>query len=136
MNIETLKTDLRRAEGEASKPYRDGVGKLTIGVGRNLDDIGISSAEAGVLLDNDVGRAVAGLDRALPWGRGLTEARQRALAEMAFNLGLPRLLGFQGMLAALEAGDHAAAAAEALDSRWAGQVGARARRIAAMIREG
>lgn len=136
MDLATLKAELRRDEGVRLKPYRDAVGKLTIGVGRNLDDVGITAAEAGLLLDADVARAAADLDRALPWWRRLTEARQRALLNMAFNLGLPRLLGFEGMLAALAAGDPVRAAAEALDSRWARQVGERAQRVARMIREG
>ena len=136
MDLATLKAELRRDEGVRLKPYRDAVGKLTIGVGRNLDDVGITAAEAELLLDADVGRAAADLDRTLPWWRRLTEARQRALLNMAFNLGLPRLLGFEGMLAALAAGDPVRAAAEALDRRWARQVGERAQRIARMIREG
>ena len=40
--IEQLKLD----EGVKLKPYRDTAGKLTIGVGRNLDDAGISPTEA------------------------------------------------------------------------------------------
>lgn len=136
MNIDLMKFELRRDEGVRLKPYRDTVGKLTLGVGRNIDDVGITSEEADYLLENDIGRAMAELDRALPWWRGLSEARQRALLNMAFNLGLSRLLGFRGMLGALQAGDWGRAAAEALNSRWAGQVGARAQRLAEMIREG
>jgi len=49
------------------KPYRDSVGKLTIGVGRNLDDVGISAEEADVLLANDIAKAQAELKQALPW---------------------------------------------------------------------
>lgn len=131
-----IAAELRRDEGVRLKPYRCSAGRLSIGVGRNLDDVGISAAEAELLLDNDIARAATDLDRALPWWRGLSEGRQRALVNMAFNLGLPRLLGFSAMLAALRAGDYARAAAEALNSRWAGQVGARAARVAAMIREG
>ncbi len=136
MEIAAIKAELRRDEGLRLKPYRDTGGRLTLGVGRNLDDVGITAEEADYLLENDVGRALAGLDRALPWWRGLSARRQRALVNMAFNLGLPRLLGFSAMLAALRAGDYPAAAREALDSRWAGQVGARAARVAAMLREG
>lgn len=133
--IDALKADLVRDEGLRLKPYRDTVGKLTIGVGRNLDDVGISDAEAGHLLGNDISGVLADLDRALPWWRGLSEARQRALANMCFNLGLTRLQGFKKMLAALEAGDWPAAAREALDSKWARQVGARATRIAEAFAE-
>lgn len=136
MNIDLMKFELRRDEGVRLKPYRDTVGKLTLGVGRNLDDVGITSEEADYLLENDIGRAAADLDRNLPWWRGLSEARQRAILNMAFNLGLPRLLGFGNMIHALHSGEYDRAAAEALDSRWARQVGARAQRIAEMFREG
>lgn len=136
MNDPAIKADLLRDEGLRLKPYRDSVGKLSIGIGRNLDDVGISAAEAEVLLETDIAHAAADLDRALPWWRGLSEARQRALLNMAFNLGLPRLLGFTAMLADLERGDFAAAAREAVDSRWARQVGARAQRIAMLLAEG
>ena len=136
MDIDAIKADLRRDEGLRLKPYRDSVGKLTIGIGRNLDDAGITEAEADQLLGNDIARAVADLDRALPWWRRLSPMRRRALLNMAFNLGLPRLLGFKGMLADLERGDFEGAAREAIDSRWARQTGARAQRIAMMLAEG
>ena len=88
------------------------------------------------MLESDIAHAAADLDRALPWWRGLSEARRRALLNMAFNLGLPRLLGFTAMLADLESGDFAGAARETIDSRWARQVGARAQRIATLLAEG
>ena len=66
----------------------------------------------------------------------MSDGRQRALANMAFNLGMPTLQRFSRMLRALEAGEYEAAAREALDSRWARQVGARAERIAELFREG
>jgi lysozyme len=131
-----LRADLIRDEGLRLKPYRCTAGKLTIGIGRNLDDVGISREEAETLLDHDIAALTADFDRALPWWRGLSEARQRGLVNMGINLGLPRLLGFRRMLAALERGEFATAAAQALDSTWATQVGARAQRIAALIRQG
>lgn len=126
--------DLKRDEGLRLKPYLDTVGKTTIGYGRNLDDVGISEPEAAILLDHDIRRSLAYLDRALPWWRGLPAPSQRGLTNMAFNLG-PRLLSFKLMLAALLAGDGSRAADEALDSKWAGQVGKeRSERIAALYR--
>ena len=136
MDMDALKGDLARDEGCRLKPYRDTEGLLTIGVGRNLDDVGITSEEAYHLLESDIGWVMADLDRNAPWWRHLSEPRQRALVNMAFNLGWPRLSGFRNMLAALQAGDFERAAAEALDSKWARQVGARAARIANVIREG
>lgn len=123
-------------EGLRLKPYQDTVGKLTIGVGRNLDDKGISMHEAMLMLDHDIEAVEDDLDRRLPWWRGLTEARQLVLADMCFNLGIDRLLGFKNTLAAIHAGDYEAAAAGMLASKWATQVGKRAHRLAKMMREG
>jgi len=124
-----------RHEGVRRKPYRDSVGRLTIGIGRNLDDVGISEAEARYLLANDLQEIQTELAR-LAWFPPLNSARQMAITDMAFNLGLPRLLNFSRMIAALTANDYAAAATEMLDSRWATQVGARAQELAQIIREG
>lgn len=132
--IDPITADLKRDEGLRLKPYYDSVAKLTIGYGRNLDDVGISEIEAEILLDHDIAASRADLDRALPWWRGLPAPQQRGLINMAFNLGLTRLLGFKRMLAALRADDGARAAKEALDSKWAGQVGERAQRIAVLYR--
>lgn len=132
----TIEEDLIRDEGMRLKPYLCPAGKMTIGIGRNLDDVGLSHDEALYLLRNDIARCRAELDRAFPWWRGMSDARQRALLNMAVNLGLPRLQGFRNMLSALERGDYEKAAAEALDSRWARQVGQRAQRVARLIREG
>ena len=130
----TLIDDLMRDEGLRLKPYRDTVGKLTIGFGRNLDDQGITEDEAETLLQNDIGRTLVELDRAFPWWIGLPDDVQRGLANMAFNLGLTRLRSFKLMLGGLERGDFRRAAVEALASKWADQVGQRAVRIAALFR--
>ena len=118
------------------KPYRCTAGKLTIGVGRNLDDVGLIEEEAMYLLKTDIDRAMDDLNRHVPWWRSMTDAQRRALVNMCFNLGWPRLGEFKNMLAGLKAGDFEHAAAEALDSRWASQVGKRSERIAALIRKG
>jgi len=131
-----LINDLKRDEGVRLKPYRCTAGKLTIGVGRNIEDMGITEDEADLLLETDIKRVEAELDGALPWWRDLSDRRQEALLNMGFNMGIPRLMTFRNMLAALESGSFGRAAAEALNSKWARQVGARAERIAAQLREG
>jgi lysozyme len=55
-----IKAQLVRYEGLRLKPYRCTAGKLTIGIGRNLDDCGISQTEAYVLLENDIPRSGRG----------------------------------------------------------------------------
>ncbi|MDR8747231.1 glycoside hydrolase family protein [Burkholderia multivorans] len=130
-----LIVELSRDEGRRLKPYVDTVGKTTIGVGRNLTDVGITDAECDLLLSNDIDRTVAWLDRNLSWWRQLDAVRQRVVVNMAFNMG-GSLLTFTNTLAAIKRGDYAAAADGMLASKWASQVGARAKRLADMMRSG
>jgi lysozyme len=136
MNASLLADEITRDEGLRLKPYKCTADKLTIGIGRNLEDVGITPSEARMLLQGDIARVCADLDRQLSWWMTLSDNRQRALANMGFNLGVPGLLKFRNMLAAMQSGDFNRAAEEALASKWAGQVGERAHRIAKMIREG
>ena len=129
-----LRNDLIRDEGLKLKPYKDGVGKLTIGVGRNLDDRGITEVEAYAMCDHDIEIVATELDRNASWWRDLPEPAQRGLMNMCFNMGWPRLSRFQRMLSALKLQSFKIAATEALDSTWAKQVGARAERIAGDFR--
>lgn len=127
---------LRLHEGERLKPYRCTAGKLTIGVGRNLDDRGITAEESAMLLSNDITREERALINALPWVAQLDEVRQRVLLDMAFNMGLGGLLQFKNTLATIKAGDYERAASMMLDSRWATQVGQRAERLSRMMATG
>lgn len=127
---------LRLHEGERLKPYRCTAGRLTIGVGRNLEDRGITAEESAYLLGNDIDHHWRQLVQAVPWVTQLDEVRQRVLLDMAFNLGVAGLLGFKNTLSTIKAGDYAKAAAMMLDSRWAGQVGQRAQRLSRMMATG
>jgi lysozyme len=129
MDIEALKDQLILHEGLKLKPYKCTAGKITIGVGRNIEDIGITEDEARSLLDNDILRVAQELDNALPWWRDLSDVRQRVLLDMAFNIGTPTLMKFKNTLALIEAGEFEKASVEMLDSRWAEQVGQRARTL-------
>lgn len=131
-----LQAQLVRHEGLRLKPYCDTVGKLTLGVGRNLDDVGITQAEAMTLLAGDVARAEAGLDARLPWWRTLDPVRADVLVNMAFNLGIASLCGFDRTLAAVREGRWVDAADGMLASAWAKQVGGRAVELARQMRTG
>ena len=135
--IERAMDGIKRHEGLRLKPYRCPAGKLSIGYGRNLEDVGILEAEAEVLLRNDVRRAVDTATRcAADHGvlfEALSEDAKVVLTDMAFNLGF-RLKGFRKMFAALREGDYEGAAREMLDSRWARQVGKRARELAEIMK--
>lgn len=136
MNLALMKAELTRDEALKLKPYKDTKGKTTIGIGRNLDDVGITADEADFLLTNDIANNMQTLDMAFPWWKDLSEARQRALLNMTFNMGLHKLLEFRDMLAALKSGDYASASQEALNSLWAREVGSRAQRIAVQFASG
>lgn len=131
-----LRQQLIRHEGLRLKPYTDTVGKLTIGVGRNLTDVGISREEAYLLLEHDIQRTIDDVSSSLPWVNSLDPVRQRVLLDMAFNLGIDKLLKFQKTLSAALAGNYELAANQMLASRWADQVGDRARTLAQMMRDG
>lgn len=133
MNTHRLARQLITDEGLRLKPYRCPAGKLTIGVGRNLDDRGITEAEAMGLLDNDIKDFWARIITQLPWALLAPEPVQEVLVNMAFNLGVQGLLGFKKTLAHLQAGEYELAEMEMLSSEWARQVGARANRLAAMV---
>jgi lysozyme len=117
-------------------PYTDSLGILTIGYGRAIGRIGITDDEAEALLEHDVERAIGDLDFACSWWRNLDEARQGALAELCYQLGLDGLLGFRRMLDALRTGEYATAGAELLSSKYATQVEGRAHRLAAVLATG
>jgi len=133
MDRQRLFTQLKLHEGVEQKAYLCSAGYITIGVGRNLEDRGLSDAEIEFLLDNDVIIVENELTKAFPWWKDMSEIRQRVLADMAFNMGVPRLKGFKNALAAMKEGDYAEAADEMMDSIWAKQVGTRAARLAHMM---
>ena len=123
-------------EGIRLKPYKDTMGLLTIGVGRCLDRKGITQEEAYILLRNDIAECIEQLEDNLPWFVRLDDARQDALTDMCFNLGINGLLKFKNMLSAIERKDWNTAHNEALNSAWARQVGPRAIEIANILLKG
>ena len=123
-----------RDEGFRERVYRCSAGKQTIGYGWNIDDLPLTRLSAQMILADQIETNVEELNRALPWWLNLPDNAKLGLSNMVFNLGLPRLLKFKKMLAALEAHDFDKAALNALDSRWATQVGSRALRIAALYK--
>lgn len=136
MDRDKLVEQLIRHEGIRLKPYQDSVGKTTIGVGRNLEDVGISKDEAMYLLDGDIDGVILELENCFPWYTDLNEVRQRVLADMLFNVGLNKLKSFRKTLRAIESGNYEEASKEMLDSLWARQVGVRAVRLSEMMRTG
>lgn len=125
---------LIRHEGLKLEPYRCTSDKLTIGVGRNLEDCGITEEEAMYLLKNDIKKFHEELTERFYFYQYLDGARKDAMLNMAFNMGVPRLANFVNALEFMSQRKYTEAADEFLDSRWAKQVGKRAIEVAQMIR--
>jgi len=134
--VQQLRADLKRDEGLRLKPYLDTVGKVSIGFGRNLDDRGISEDEAEFLLAEDVKLVLNDIRHLFPWVLNETQNRQRAFANLLFNLGATKLGKFKNTLAHWAAGQHQKAADGIRASLYAKQVGARAERIAKLVEQG
>ncbi len=131
-----IKAQLMKHEGLRLKPYQCTAGKWTIGVGRNIEDRGITEAEAMHLLDNDIDECQEELDRITPWWIEKPAHVQLVLINMMFNLGATRLLGFKKFLKAVEENNFDLASTEMLDSRWAKQVGQRSIELSEFMKNG
>lgn len=139
--IKTARSLLTRHEGLRRKPYTCTAGKLTIGIGRNIEDRGLSDDEIKLLFMNDVLIATRDCESMFArFGRITPAARQAALIDMAFNLGRARLAMFTNMRAAVDRNDWETAAAEAENSKWyhdvGGKPGQRGWRIVHILRHG
>lgn len=135
-NTTSLEDQLIDHEGLELSLYKCTGDKWTIGVGRNLDDRGITEDEARYLLKNDIAIVEEELLRNKPSVADLDGVRQRILVDMGFNLGIPTLLKFQNMWTAIEDEDWIEASEQMLDSRWAKQTGRRAIRLADAMKTG
>lgn len=131
-----LKNLLVTHESYKQFPYTDSTNHLTIGIGRNLNDRGISTTEAIYLLDDDILYFFSKLNHYINFFTKLSEPRQIVLVDMCFNLGIQGLLQFKEMMLALESNDYERASVEMLNSKWADQVGERATCLANIIRTG
>lgn len=127
---------LKRHEGIRLFPYKCTADKLTIGIGRNLEDVGISEQEAETMLLNDIEVAKEQLIRKFPWTEELDEVRFAALINFTFNVGIGTVAKFKNAMGQLKDGNYDTAANEFLDSRWAKQVGNRAIEVTDQIRTG
>ena len=135
-------------EGMVLTVYKDSLGIDTIGIGRNLKDRGISreeldyldipnmevvyehgisEADARYLALNDIAIVENELCRVHTCVENLDSVRQLVLMDMAFNMGVPRLCKFKLMWNAIHEENFETASREMLDSRWARQVGRRAK---------
>lgn len=126
-------------EGEVLHAYQDSLGYWTIGIGRMVDKRkggGITHVEAMILLENDINRTIAELNLKLPWWSTLSPERQDVIINMAFNLGVDGLLKFKNTLELIAQGLYQQAGDSMLQSKWASQVGDRAKRLSKIMKGG
>ena len=155
-NREEFVKIVAKHEGVVLEPYKDSLGISTIGIGRNLEDRGITDGElmhmnrdledvisnglteeeAYYLCINDIKNVEKELVAKKPIVLQLDEARQMCLVDMGFNMGVPRLMKFVNMWAAVDEGNFEWASEEMLDSRWAKQVGRRATHLSEAMKTG
>ena len=130
-----LTDQLIKHEGLRLKPYHCPAGKLTIGVGRNLEDKGITEEEAVMLLENDIQECLKDLRTIFQAFDLLPESVRQVLVDMRFNLGSKGFRAFKKMINAVKNLDFNQAALEMKDSRWYSQVGQRAETLMTMMKE-
>lgn len=125
--IEIARKSIKIHEGLRLKPYDDtngrpdlgdNGGKITIGYGRNLQEVGITLGEAEMMLDADIRVSVADAESLFPNIKEFSAQRQAVLIEMSYNLGRSRLARFKRMREALDRKDFNEASKEMLDSKW------------------
>jgi len=144
MTVQDIINDLKRFEGYRTKPYDDFdgkefhsgkclKGKLTIGIGRNLNDVGLRDEEIMFLLRNDIQECIDDLERIFPDLHKYPENAVRGLINMRFNLGPKGFRNFKKMIEAIKNQDWKKARDEAIDSRWCNQVGSRCKFIADLL---
>jgi len=123
---------LKRQEGLRLHPYRDN-GSLSIGFGRNLTSLGITEAEAEMLLEADIERVEEEMG-AYDYFSGLSPERKAAVMSLGYNLGATRYALFINHHSAMAKGDYEEAAKNIYpDSLYAEQVPNRAKEIAEIL---
>lgn len=163
MIVHSIEDQLILHEGLRLDVYKCPADKWTVGVGRNLEDVGlypseqvailgqsnlsqdvviealkvrgITQDEAIKMLNRDVGTAENDL-HTFWWYRHLDPVRQKVLIDMRFNLGPNRFREFKKMIGYLEVGAYFDAAEEMQDSLWYTQVGNRSKRLVKMMATG
>jgi len=105
--------------------------KLTVGYGTLLP---LYKEEAEFLLKNRLLKTENELAKRLNFFYDLPETIQEILLNMAYNLGVPKLMKFKNTLAAAKAHNWQKMADEMEDSNWYRQVGDRAKELIKMVR--
>jgi lysozyme len=133
---EKLRNLLIRHEGKRSMPYRCTMGRLTIGVGHNLEARPLSDLVQMMILDEDIDWTLKACVDAFAWFNSVDMVRQDVVVDMAFQIGIEGLKEFKNFCAAMSAQNYEKAAEEMMSSRWAKQTPNRALELQTMMRSG
>ena len=139
MDRAKLMKELKNDEGRSTSIYYDHLSIPTFGVGHMVlktdpeygKPIGtkVTMERIDEVFEKDLDSVEADCKRLYPDFDDLPEQGQRVIANMMFNLGLPRLRKFVNMKKRIDERDWVGAALEGQDSRWFKQVPARAGRL-------
>lgn len=133
MTHDRLKKLLIKHEGEKFKPYKCTAGKLTIGIGHNLDDKGISKAVSDLLYKEDIAEVIDDLHIIFNNFDELPENIQLVLADMRFQLGGSGFRKFKQLINAVNNYNWVEMINQMRDSSWFKQVPNRANDLMNMV---
>ena len=146
----TLYEFIEKHEGRRKKPYRCPAGKLTIGVGHNIDanplpidikrklemDGSIDNEMIDRLLNTDIRHAAADCQVIFPQFNTFSDNRRMALIDWVFQLGFTGARRFVRSVKAINSEQWEDAARFMGESLWARQTPSRAKEVIQLIREG
>lgn len=130
-----LKRSITLHEQNRKFPYLDTRGKITIGYGYNLDDLGLPDDMRNTLYQDAINSLYPKFCT-FSWFLDLNEDRQLVLLDMTYNLGWNKFLEFEKLIKALSNHDYNNASFEMLSSDWADQTKSRAVSLATGMQTG
>ena len=140
-NSTAFACQLKKHEGFKQTVYKDG-NATSVGYGhllrKNEAEIyplgtSVPMSQINTWFEQDMATSVKIAQKLCSSWNDLSDVRKRALADMAYNLGEPRLSKFTKFLEAMNKGDFITAAKELKESKWYTQVGLRGNNIITMI---
>jgi lysozyme len=142
MDIERLKKQVIANEGVRKTAYKDTLNNWTIGVGHlirlpneeYLLDKELTDLEVDQIFVTDLNQAIDDARKFID-ADSIPDEAFEVVVDMAFNLGLTKLLKFKNFQQALKDKDFVKASEEMLNSLWAKQLPNRSKRLAKIMED-
>ena len=135
MDLKKLKQILIKHEGKKLWPYKCTAGKLTIGIGHNLDAKGISNAVADLMYEEDIMEVINDLHKIFENFNDLPEQIQLVLANMRFQLGDLGFRKFNKLIKSVERKDWKEMKINMANSLWYKQTNNRAKELIGLVEQ-